>query len=79
MFKVETDYSLDAQLPHFSKALKTEAGAINTARKFMQNNPQEGVLVVTNSCHEAVTFLVRDTELTGGIVQEMTPNDWEAA
>jgi len=79
MFRVQTDHSLDALLPNISKAFKTKAGAINTAHKFMQTNPQDGVIVVTDSCHEAVAFLVRDDEITGGIVQEMTPDDWEAA
>jgi len=78
MFRVQTDHSLDALLPHISKAVKTEAGAINTAHKFMQDNPQDGVLVVTDALHEAMVFVVRDADLTGGDVKEFSPNEWEA-
>ncbi len=78
MFRVQTDHSLDALLPHISKTLKTEANAIKAAHKFMHDNPQDGVIVVTNALHEPIVFVVRDTDLTGGDVKEISPIEWES-
>ena len=43
----------------------------------MNNHKEDGVMFVSGNCHEVLAVLVRDKDLTGGEVQEMSLQEWE--
>ena len=74
MFVAETH---QGEIPFMRHLCQAKSLALRAARSHMNNHKEDGVMFVSGSCHEVVMVLVRDKDLTGDEVQEMSLQEWE--